>query len=82
MFGRRELGHLHGNRTADIRLPRQLRDLLVEEGSALQHRYRPESGWVSVELTGDGAPAFVLALLRANYERATAKRPPARGSGG
>jgi hypothetical protein len=80
MFGRRELGHLHGDTAADIPLPRRLRDRLVAEGSAREHRYLPESGWVTVALTGDDAPAFVLALLRANYERATAPRRRAAGS--
>jgi hypothetical protein len=73
-LGRRELGHLHGNKIADIPLPRTTRDRLINDGSALPHRYLPESGWVTIQLNAKDAPALVLGLLRANYQRAQARR--------
>lgn len=72
--GRRELGHLHGDKIADIPLPRATRDSLINDGSPQPHRYLRESDWVTIQLNGKDAPALVLGLLRANYERAHAKR--------
>ncbi|MEA2211775.1 MAG: hypothetical protein QOF83_1723 [Solirubrobacteraceae bacterium] len=66
---RRELGHLHGDRIADLPLPRVLRDRLVGADAAREHRWRPDSGWVTIALDSDRAVFEVLALLRANYER-------------
>jgi Family of unknown function (DUF5519) len=76
---RRELGHLHGDRSADLPLPRPLRDRLITAGAASEHRWRPDSGWVTVPLDSDGSVFEVLALLRSNYERALAARAPAGG---
>src|SRR3954470_9311101 len=46
--GRRELGHLHGGRLADLPFPVRVREQLVAEGKAQPHHIMPESGWVSV----------------------------------
>src|SRR6266481_4258937 len=48
--GRRELGHLHGNRLADLPFPVKVREQLVAAGRAESHHVLPESGWVSVRL--------------------------------
>jgi hypothetical protein len=75
-IGRRELGHLHGDRIADLPLrPEKAREL-IEAGQAREHRYTPEgSGWVTVEL-GSGEDADrVIELMRGSYERAVEKRP-------
>jgi hypothetical protein len=69
---RRELGHLHGDRVADLPLPRTLRDRLVRAGAAQEHRWRPDSGWITIALDSDRAVFEVLALLRTNYERGLA----------
>lgn len=73
-LGRRELGHIHGNRIADLPLPRKLRDELIASGEAEVHRFRPDSGWVTIPLTGDEAVLRVIDQLRAAYERALAAR--------
>jgi hypothetical protein len=70
--GRRELGHLHGDSVADLPLPRALRDHLVAAEPAVEHRWRPDSGWVTIALDSDRDVFEVLALLRANYERGLA----------
>lgn len=70
--GRRELGHLHGKSVADLPLPRALRDSLVAAHPAVEHRWRPDSGWVTIALDSDRAVFEVVALLRANYERGLA----------
>jgi hypothetical protein len=49
-----------------------LRDRLVAAGGAREHRWRPDSGWVTIALDSDRAVFEVLALLRTNYERGLA----------
>jgi hypothetical protein len=67
--GRRELGHLHGSRLADLPFPVRVRERLVREGRAEPHHVLPESGWVSRRIRGDVDVADVIELFRMNYER-------------
>jgi len=74
-LGRRELGHLHGDRFADIPLPRRVRDEVIAEGRARPHHVLPDSGWVTVPMNGDErARGAVVELLRRGYERGVAQR--------
>lgn len=73
-LGRRELGHLHGSRVADLPLPRSLRDELIASGRAQVHRWRPDSGWVTIPLTSGQAAHDVIELLHGAYERALRAR--------
>ena len=43
-YGRRELGHLHGGRLADLPFPRRVRDELVASGRARVHHVLPGLG--------------------------------------
>ena len=70
LLGRRELGHLHGDRLADLPFPRRVRDELVESGRARPHHVLPDSGWVSVRIAGPDDVANVLELFRLSYDRA------------
>lgn len=67
--GRREIGHLHGSRLADLPFPVRIREQLVAAGRAALHHAHPESGWISyyIESADDVAP--VVDLFRLNYER-------------
>jgi len=67
--GRRELGHLHGGRVADLPFPLLVRNDLVAAGRAFPHRIYPESGWVSYYLRDASDVPRVVALFRLNYER-------------
>jgi hypothetical protein len=67
--GRREIGHLHGDRLADLPFPVAVRDRLVREGKADVHHVLPESGWVSKRIRSDADVEDVIALFRLNYER-------------
>ena len=69
-IGRRELGHLHGNRLADLPFPVKVREQLVAAGRARPHHILPESGWVSVDIRTAADAAAVVALFRMNYDRA------------
>ena len=67
--GRRELGHLHVSRLADLPFPVRVREQLVAEGQAEPHHILPESGWVSRRIHGEGDVDAVIALFRMNYDR-------------
>jgi hypothetical protein len=68
-FGRKEMGHVHGDRLADLPLPRRLHDEVIADGRAEPHHVLPQSGWVSCWMTGpEDAPA-VIGLFRVQYER-------------
>jgi hypothetical protein len=71
-LGRRELGHLHGDRLADLPFPVRVREALVEEGRAIPHHVLPESGWVSYPIRGEADVAGAIDLFRLAYERAVA----------
>jgi len=63
-LGRREIGHLHGARWADLPCTSRIREMLVETGRAQPHRFGVR-GWVSAELDDDA-----IELFRLSYERA------------
>ena len=67
--GRRELGHVHGDRLADLPFPLLVRNDLVAAGRAQPHHIYPESGWVSVPIRSESDVPRVLELFRMNYER-------------
>jgi hypothetical protein len=73
-LGRRELGHLHGDRIADLPFPRRVRDELIAAGQARPHHVVPESGWVTVALDGSHGVDPVIELLRMAYERGRSAR--------
>jgi Family of unknown function (DUF5519) len=69
-LGRRELGHLHGDRIADLPFPRRVRDQLIAEGRARPHHVLPESGWITVSIGSDDEAESAVELFRMAYERA------------
>jgi Luciferase len=76
--GRRELGHLHGSRLADLPFPVAIRNQLVAAGRAERHHILPDSGWVTVRIQSDDDVKVVIELFRLNYERpwlADVRRP-------
>ena len=68
-FNRRELGHLHGDRLADLPFPLLIRNDLVAEGRAQPHHVHAESGWVSYAIRDRSDIERVVALFRLNYDR-------------
>jgi hypothetical protein len=72
-FGRKEMGHVHGDRLADVPLPRKLHDELVAAGRAEPHHILPNTGWVSVWMTGPDDAARVIELFRLQYDRYSTK---------
>ena len=68
-YRRKEMGHVHGDRLADLPLPRKLHDQVIAEGRATPHHVLPESGWVSCWMDGPDDAAGVIDLFRLQYER-------------
>jgi hypothetical protein len=71
-LGKRELGHLHGDRLADLPFPKRVRDELIDAGRARPHHVLPESGWISRWIERDEDADDVVELFRLSYERAVA----------
>lgn len=70
----REIGHLHGDRLADLPFPRRVREELVAEGKARTHHVLPQTGWVSYRIRGEEDVEGALELFRHNYGRLTARK--------
>lgn len=67
--GRREIGHLHGDRLADLPLPVRIREQLVAAGKASLHYLHPKTGWITSYIKGEQDVDAVVDLFRLNYER-------------
>ena len=68
--GRRELGHLHGDRAAHFAFPKQLWTELFEQGRIVHHPVFPGREGPAARPIQDQADARdVIELLRLNYER-------------
>ncbi len=63
-----EIGHLHGNRMADLPFPIRMRKELVAEGKAEPHHLLPQTGWVSYYPSGPEDASAVVELFKLNYE--------------
>lgn len=72
--GRRELGHLHGDRIADLPFPRRVRDQLIAEGRARPHHVLPESGWITISIRSADDADNAIELFGMAYERARRAR--------
>ena len=81
-LGLREIGHLHGERWADLPFHRGIRDMLVETGRAQPHHVLPETGWVSRQIRSDEDVAEVIELFRLSYERALVAQNVREARGG
>jgi hypothetical protein len=76
--GRREIGHLHGDRVLHIGFPKGVWQELFDAGRITHHPVFPgKPGYGSRELSGDEDVRDAIALLRLNYERAVARTPRA-----
>src|SRR5215467_10912459 len=69
-LNKREMGHIHGERVADLPFPMRIRDELVSSGRASPHHVLPKSGWISywIEKGEEDVPA-VIELFKMRYEQ-------------
>jgi hypothetical protein len=73
-LGRRELGHLHGDRSAHFFFPATVWDELQAQHRIAPHPVFPgKRGPASRRIESDEDVAEVIALLRLNYERASTR---------
>lgn len=79
-YGRVELGHVHGDRLADLPFPRATHDELLALGRAEPHHVLPASGWVSKRIETETDVDEVIALFRLNFERLSRRRAGRAGS--
>jgi hypothetical protein len=72
-IGRREIGHLHGDRVLHIGFPKAVWHELHDAGRIDYHPVFPgKPGYGSRAIAGADDVADVIALLRLNYDRAIA----------
>jgi hypothetical protein len=74
LFGPAEVGHVHPNGILDIPLPRPLHAALLAEGLAEEHRWVPQSGWITFRIRGEQDFKHALWLMRLSYLRYALKR--------
>src|SRR5687768_1059551 len=71
--GRREIGHLHGDRTAHFGFPKDVGTELRRQGRVGPHPVAPDKAtWAARSIESDDDVRDVIALLRLNYDRAVA----------
>jgi hypothetical protein len=68
-IGSAELGHIHIGGVVDIPFPRLVRDVLLAQGLAEEHRWVPNSGWTTFHVRGDEDLKHALWLMRLSYLR-------------
>lgn len=68
-FGSAEVGHVHTGSIVDIPFPPVVRDELLAEGLAEEHRWVPNSGWITFRIRSDSDLDHALWLMRLSYLR-------------
>jgi hypothetical protein len=80
--GRRQIGHLHGDRSAHFSFPKDVWAELRAQGRIEPHPVFPRSvGPAARRIEGQDDVRDVIALMRLNYDRAVARHGvPVEGS--
>jgi hypothetical protein len=68
-YGKREIGHVHRDRIADLPVTTEMREGLMAQGRARPHRAGVK-GYVSYPLENEEDVSAVLEILGQNYDRA------------
>src|ERR1700692_2826101 len=68
-FGSAEVGHVHEGGAVDIPFPRPVRDALLAEGLAEEHRWVSNSGWTTFHVRSDDDFKHAVWLMRLSYLR-------------
>jgi hypothetical protein len=69
LFGAAEVGHVHTGGIVDIPFPRSVRDALLADGLAEEHRWVPNSGWITFRMRNDEDLQHAVWLMRMSYLR-------------
>ncbi len=70
-YGKREIGHVHGDRVADLPVTTEMKEDILDRGRARPHRAGVK-GYISHPLENEEDVAAVLDILGKNYDRARA----------
>ena len=73
---KREMGHIHGERVADIPFPMKIRNELISSGRVKPHHVLPQSGWISYWIKGEEDIAAVVELFKMRYEQLKPRSQP------
>lgn len=68
-LGSAELGHVHTGGIVDIPFPPRIKEALLAEGLAEEHRWAPDSGWVTFRVRRAPDLQRALWLMRLSYLR-------------
>ncbi len=68
-FKSAEVGHIHKGGVVDIPFPRSVRDALLADGLAEDHRWVPNSGWVTFHVRSEEDIGHAIWLMRLSYLR-------------
>ena len=63
------MGHIHGEKLADLPFLIKLRKEIIASGKALPHIIYPESMWVSYVIHSEEDIPKIIDLFRLQYER-------------
>src|SRR2546422_8800988 len=69
LFRKAEVGHIHTGGVVDIPFARPIHDALLAEGLAEEHRWVPNSGWITFRIRSEQDFDHVLWLMRLSYLR-------------
>jgi len=69
LFRKAEIGHVHTGGVVDIPFTRPIHDALLAEGLAEEHRWVPNSGWITFRIRADHDLKHALWLMRLSYLR-------------
>ena len=68
-YGKREIGHIHRDRIADLPVTQEMRESILARGRARPHRAGVK-GYISYPVADQEDVSAVLEILGWNYERA------------
>jgi Family of unknown function (DUF5519) len=72
--GRRQIGHLHGDRVAHFGFPKEVGAQLREEGRVGPHPVAPNKpAWAARRIKTEADVRDVIELIRLNYDRVVAR---------
>ena len=67
-INKREMGHIHGDRVADLPFPMDVKNELVNSGRVSPHHFLPQSGWVSYWIKGEQNIPAIIELFKKRYD--------------
>ncbi len=67
-LNKREMGHIHGDKLADLPFPMDARNKLINSGRVSPHHVLPQSGWVSFWIKGEKGVPTVIDLFKMRYD--------------